>query len=75
MDAGLFIYFLMDPGHNIYFKMFNGHDIYFKKLPATPPSESTVRPLKKKEKGTTFNHSPVVSTAILTHSHAPRALA
>ena len=63
MDAGLFIYFPMDPDHNdIYFKVFDGQDIYFKKLPAPPP-ESTVRPLTNK--GTSFNHSQVVLTAIL----------
>ena len=63
MDAGLFIYFPRDPGQNIYFKVFDGQDIYFKKLPAPPPLESTVRPITKK--GTKFNHSPIVPTAIL----------
>ena len=50
MDAGLFIYFPRDPGHNIYFKVL------------TESTESTVRPLTKK--GTSFNHSPIVPTAI-----------
>ena len=62
MDAGLFIYFHRNPGHNIYFKVFDGHAIYFKKT-AAPPPQSTVRPLTKK--GTSFNHSPIVPTAIL----------
>ena len=64
MDAGLYIYFPRDPAQNIYFKVF---DIYFKKMPA--PSESTVRPLTKK--GTTFNHSPIVPTAILNTKLCP----
>ena len=51
MDAELFIYFPRDPGHNIYFKVL------------TESTESTVRPLTKK--GTSFNHSPIVPTAIL----------
>ena len=61
MDAGLFIYFRKEPGQDIYFKN------------APPPSESTVRPLTKKE--TSFNHSPIVPTAILNTCHAQRALA
>ena len=64
MDAGLFIYFPRDPGQNIYFKVFDGQDIYIKKLLPPPPSESTVRPLRKKGP-CSFNHSPIVPTAIL----------
>ena len=60
MDAGLFIYFPRDPGHNIYFKVFVGQDIYFKKLP--PPGIKCTSPNKK---GTSFNHSKIVPTAIL----------
>ena len=63
IDAGLFIYFPRDLGQNIYFKVFDGQDIYFKNCQPPRPSESTVCPLTKK--GTTFNHSPIVPTAIL----------
>ena len=74
MDAGLFIYFPRNPDQNIYFKVFDGQDIYFKKLPAAlpPPPESTGRPLTKK--GTSFNHSPIVPTAILKHIAMPHGL-
>ena len=58
MDAGLFIYFPRDPGQNIYFKVFDGQD-----TASPPPPESTVSPLTRK--GTSFNHSPIVPTAIL----------
>ena len=54
MDAELFIYFPRDPGHNIHFKVFDGQD----KLQAPPPPEST-------KNGTSFNHSPILPTAIL----------
>ena len=59
MDAGLFIYFPKDPGQNMYFKVFDGQDIYLKKLPAPPPppSESTVRPLKKRDHFQPFPYS------------------
>ena len=59
MDAGLFIYFPRDSGHNIYYKVFDGQDIYFKNLP--PPPINRTSPNKKK--GTSFNHSPIVTTA------------
>ena len=58
MDAGLFIYFPRDPGQNIYFKVFDGQDIYLKNLPAPPPpSESTVRPLIKRDQFQPFPNS------------------
>ena len=37
MDAGLFIYFTMDPGQNIYLKVYDGHDIDFSKMPLRLP--------------------------------------
>ena len=71
MDAGLFIYFPRDTGQDIYFKMFDGQDIYFKmfdgqdiyfkKLPAPPPINYS----SHNKKGTSFNHSPIVPSAIL----------
>ena len=82
MNAGLFIYFHRDPGQNIYFKVFDqgpiywyigpwfdGQDIYFKKLPAPPPSESTVRPLtKKKDKFQPFPNSTDCHTKHISHA-------
>ena len=61
MDAGLFINFPSDPGQNIYFKLFDGQDNC--PHPHPHPKESTVRPLTKQ--GTSFNHSPLVPTAML----------
>ena len=59
---GLFIYYPRVPGQNIYFTVFDGQDIYFKKLPP-PPKINCSSPNKKK--GTSFNDSPIVPTAIL----------
>ena len=61
MDAGLFFYLPRGPGQNIYFKVFDGQDIYFKNLP--PPPNHPYAPQQKK--GTSFNHSQIVPTAIL----------
>ena len=63
MDARLFIYFPREVGQNIYFKVFDGQIFILKNCQTPPPSESTVRPLTKK--GTSFNHFPIVPTAIL----------
>ena len=71
MDAGLLIYFLRDPGQNIYFKVFDGQDIYFFKMqaPSSPLRINCSSPNKKK--GNSFNHSPIVPTAILNTYPCP----
>ena len=56
----------MGAGLFIYFPRDPGHNIYFK-----VSTESTVRPLTKK--GISFNHSPIVPTAILNTSNLLRA--
>ena len=49
-DGCRIIYFPRDPGQNIYFKVFDGQDIYLKiASPSPPQSESTVRPITKKD--------------------------
>ena len=68
MNAGLFIYFPRDPGQNIYFKVFDGQDIHFKKLPA-PLSESTVRPLTKRDQFQPFPNGTDRHTKHLAMPH------
>ena len=65
MDAGLFIYFLRDLGQNIYIKVFDGQDIY---LPDHRP-HLRINCSSLNKKGTSFNHSPIVPTAILNIAH------
>ena len=62
MDAGLFIHYPREPDQNIYFKVLDGQNIYFKKLPAPHPLRINCPSPNKK--GTSFNHSPIVPTAI-----------
>ena len=70
MDAGLFIYFPRDPGQNIYLKVFDGPNIYFKKTASPPPpSESTFRPLTKKDQFQPFPNSTECHTKHIAMPH------
>ena len=71
MDAGLFIYFPRDPGQNIYFNVFDGQDIYFKKTasPTQSLSESTVRPLTKRDQFQPFPNSTDCHTKHIAMLH------
>ena len=59
-----FFYFPWDLGQNIYIKVFHGQDIYFKNCQPPPPLPR-INCSSPNKKGTSFNHSPIVLTAIL----------
>ena len=62
----IIIYFPRDPGQLIYFKGFDGQDVYFLKNCQPPPPPFRINcSSPNKKKGTSFNHSPIVPTAIL----------